>query len=465
MAEEFDVVVIGSGPGGYVAAIRAAQLKLKTACVEKGQLGGTCLNVGCIPSKALLHTTEFYAKCAHDAPAYGVSIGGLTCDFPKMMARKNSIVTSFQTGVAALFKKNGVTHFKGTASFSSTHRITIAQDSSQQEITARHVIIATGSEPTPLPFLPFDEKRIVSSTGVLALTAIPKRLLVIGAGVIGVELGSVYNRLGTEVTFVEFMDRICPTLDESLSKELHHQLKSQGMKFSLSSKVTAANIHEREVVLKVSLPDHTIQEMSADVVLVCIGRRPYFASLGLDRAGLSLTPQGMIPIDAEFRTQVPHIFAIGDIVDGPMLAHKAEEEGIAAAEIIAGHHPKICYAAIPNIVYTYPEVASVGLTEHQAKQYGLKMKKGVFPFKANSRAKCTGEEVGFAAVYCEEQTKKIIGVHIIGAHASELIAEAAITIERQMTIDDLIATPHAHPTLSEAVREAALDVERRAINK
>jgi dihydrolipoamide dehydrogenase len=465
MAEEFDVVVIGSGPGGYVAAIRAAQLKLKTACVEKGDLGGTCLNVGCIPSKALLHSTEFYAKCTHDAPSYGISIGELTCDFPKMMARKNSIVSSFQGGVAALFKKNGVKHFKGTGSFSSANRIAIAQGSSVQEITARHVIIATGSEPIPLPFLPFDEKRIVSSTGVLALPSIPKRLLVIGAGVIGVELGSVYKRLGAEVSFVEFMDRICPTLDESLSKELHHQLKAQGMQFQLSSKVTGAKIHEREIVLKVALPDHSTQDMSADVVLVCIGRRPYSSSLGLERIGVSLTPQGMIPIDSEFRTKISHIFAIGDIVDGPMLAHKAEEEGTAAAEIIAGGRPKICYAAIPNIVYTYPEVASVGLTEAQAKQYGLKMKKGTFPFKANSRAKCTGEEVGFVSVYCEEQTKKIIGVHIIGAHASELIAEGALAMEQQLTLDDIIATPHAHPTLCEAVREAALDVERRAINK
>ncbi len=458
MAQEFDVVVIGSGPGGYVAAIRAAQLKLKTACIEKGDLGGSCLNVGCIPSKALLHTSEFYWKCAHEAKSYGVNIGQFSCDFPAMMSRKNKIVTSFQEGIAALFKKNNVTHFKGIASLSSPSRVAISHGSSHEEIQARHIIIATGSEPTPLPFLPFDEKRIVSSTGVLALSSIPKRLLVIGAGVIGVELGSVYKRLGSQVTFVEFMDRICPTLEESLSKELHQQLKRQGMNFHLSSKVTGAQMNEREIVLKVALPDQSVQEMSGDIVLVCIGRRPFSAGLGLDRVGIALTPQGMIPIDGQFRTQVPHIFAIGDIVDGPMLAHKAEEEGVAVAEIIAGHSPKLCYAAIPNVVYTYPEVASVGLTEAQIKQFGLKMKKGTF-FKANSRARCTSEDTGFVTFYAEEETGKILGVHIIGAHASELIAKAALTI------DDIIATPHAYPTLCEAIREAALDVEKRAIHK
>lgn len=465
MVQEFDVVVIGSGPGGYVAAIRAAQLKLKTACVEKGALGGTCLNVGCIPSKALLHTSEFYWKCIHEAKAYGVHAEKTSCDFSAMMQRKNQIVSSFQEGVAALFKKNRITHFKAVASLISPTRIALSHHSSQEEIHARHIIIATGSEPTPLPFLPFDEKRIVSSTGALSLKTPPKRLIVIGAGVIGVELGSVYQRLGSEVTFIEFMDRICPTLDENISKELHQQLRRQGMLFHLSSKVTAAHIDEREILLTATLSDHNVHKLPADVVLVCVGRRPFSAGLGLDRVGISLTPQGMIPIDTEFRTQVPNIFAIGDIVEGPMLAHKAEEEGTAAAEIIAGHTPQICYTAIPNVVYTTPEVASVGFTAAQAKQFGISYKTGTFVFKANSRARCTGEDAGFVTIYAEEKRGIILGVHIIGAHASELIAEAAFCIQHQMTIEDIIATPHAHPTLCEAIREAALDVERRAINK
>jgi|SRR5579862_4525565 len=463
--QEFDVVVIGSGPGGYVAAIRCAQLKLKTACIEKGAIGGTCLNVGCIPSKALLHTSEFYWNCVHEAKNYGVISEQPRCDFTAMMARKNKIVSSFQEGIAGLFKKNHISYFKGAASFVSPQRIAISQASSQEEIQARYVIIATGSEPTPLPFLPFDEKRIVSSTGALALSTLPKRLIVIGAGIIGVELGSVYKRLGSDVTFIEFMDRICPTLEESLSKELFHQLNRQGMQFHLSSKVTAAHIQEKEILLKVDLPDASIQEMRADVVLVCIGRRPYSAGLKLDHAGITVTKQGMIPIDGQFRTQTPHIFAIGDIVDGPMLAHKAEEEGMAAAEIIAGHNPKVCYAAVPSVVYTHPEVASVGLTSAQAKEFGLKFKTGTFAFKANSRARCTGEDMGFVTLYAEEETHKIIGVHIIGVHASELIAEGALAIQKQLTLEDIIATPHSHPTLSEAIREAALDVEKRAINK
>lgn len=465
MGQEFDVVVIGSGPGGYVAAIRSAQLKLKTACIEKADIGGTCLNVGCIPSKTLLHSSEFFWKCAHEAKSYGVIAENLHCDFSTMMMRKNKTVASFREGIKGLFKKNRVTYFKGTASFVSPTRLSISQDGCIEEIQARYIIIATGSEPTPLSFLPFDEKRIVSSTGALALSSIPKRLTVIGAGIIGVELGSVYKRLGSEVTFVEFLDHICPTLEESLSKELHHQLTRQGMQFYLSSKVTAAEVNDREIIVKVSLPDQNIKEISADVVLVSIGRKPYSKGLGLDRIGLSLTPQGMIPIDGRFRAKTPNIFAIGDVVDGPMLAHKAEEEGMAVAEIIASHNPRVCYAAIPNVVYTYPEIASVGLTSAQIKQFGLKFKTGSFPFKANSRAQCTGEDVGFVTLLAEEEKKTILGVHIIGAHASELIAEAALAIQKQLTIDDIINTPHAHPTLCEAIREAALDIEKRAINK
>lgn len=458
----FDVVVIGSGPGGYVAAIRAAQLGLKTACIEKKDLGGTCLNIGCIPSKALLHTSEFYAQCT-DAARYGVRLENVRPDFAAMMARKNTIVAGFREGVGMLFKKNRITHFSATASLLSPTRIALLPQNA--EIETRFMILATGSEPTPLPFLPFDEKRIVSSTGALSLPAIPKRLIVIGAGIIGVELGSVYKRLGSDVLFVEFMDRICPTLDTSLSKELHTQLHKQQMQFHLSSKVTKADITNKEVILTALFPDQTTTTLAADVVLVSIGRRATTRDLKLESVGITLSPQGTIPIDASFRTGQSTIYAIGDAVDGPMLAHKAEEEGIAAAEIIAGHTPRISYAAIPSVVYTHPEVASVGLTDTQIEQFSLQVKTGLFPFKINSRARCTGEETGFVKLYAENTTGKLLGVHIIGAHASELIAEAALAIQKHLTITDIIHTPHAHPTLSEALKEAALDADARAIHK
>lgn len=466
MSETFDVVVIGSGPGGYVAAIRAAQLGLKTACVEKyKELGGTCLNVGCIPSKALLHSTEFYWKLAHEGKALGIEAARPEFNFKQMMARKQKIVASFNLGITGLFQKNKITRFTGTATLAGPTKISIFSGATAQEIEARHIILATGSEPIALPFLPFDERRILSSTGVLALEQVPPKMLVVGAGIIGVELGSVYARLGSQVTFIEFLDRICPTLDESLSKELQHVLQEQGLHFNLQSKVTAAQISEKQITLKVALADQSIQEMSADAVLVCIGRKPYTQGLGLDKVGIKVNDKGFVQIDGQFRTNVSNIFAIGDIVDGPMLAHKASEEGVAVAEIIAGHHPKIDYAAIPNVVYTHPEVASVGLTEAEAKNAGLEIKIGTFPFKANSRARCTGEEAGFVKMIAEAKSGIIIGIHIIGAHASELIAEGALAIQKRSTFEEVANTPHAHPTLSEAMKEAALAVGKRAIHK
>jgi dihydrolipoamide dehydrogenase len=466
MSETFDLIVIGSGPGGYVAAIRAAQLGLKTACVEKQrELGGTCLNVGCIPSKALLHSSELYQTLLKSGMIHGIEMEQIGFNCKQMMSRKQKIVASFNEGITALFKKNKVACFHGTASLHSSTTVVISEGSTTREISAHNIILATGSEPIALPFLPFDERRILSSTGALSLEQIPQKMLVIGAGIIGVELGSVYSRLGSQVKFIEFLDRICPTLDESLSKELQRLLQSQGMQFNLSAKVTAAEINEKQITLKVAMSDQSVQEMSTDIVLICIGRKPYTQGLGLEKAGIAVNEKGFVKIDGLFRTNLTHVFAIGDIVDGPMLAHKASEEGIAVVEIITGHHPKIEYAAIPNVVYTHPEVASVGMTETEAKNAGLEIKIGTFPFKANSRARCTGEDEGFVKMVAEAKTGLIVGIHIIGAHASELIAEGALAIQKRCTVEEIACTPHAHPTLSEAMKEAALAVDRRAIHK
>jgi dihydrolipoamide dehydrogenase len=453
----FDLVIIGSGPGGYVAALRAGQLGLKTACVEKDpKLGGTCLNVGCIPSKALLHSSEIYWKLSQEGKQEGILFDKLGFDFSIAMQRKQKIVAGFNDGVAMLFKKNKVTRLQGEAHFLSERQIQVGD----QTIEAKFFIIATGSESIALPFLPFDERQVLSSTGALALEAPPRSLLVIGAGIIGVELGSVYARLGTKVTFIEFLDRICSTHDESLSKALQEALTQQGLTFHLSSKVTQGQVTPSQVTLKVG--EETFQ---AEKVLVAIGRRPYTRGLNLEAIGIQLSPKGFIPIDGFFRTIHPHIFAIGDVVDGPMLAHKASEEGVVVTELIAGHRSSIEYMAIPNVIYTYPEVASVGFMEAEAKSYGLAIKVGTFFLKANSRARCTGETEGFVKIIAEAATDRIIGVHIISAHASELIAEGALAIQNKLTASDIIATIHAHPTLSESTKEAALDIYRRALHK
>ena len=454
---KFDLIVIGSGPAGYVAAIRAAQLGMNVACIDKRkELGGTCLNVGCIPSKALLHSTELYWKMTHEAAALGIEAGQPSFSLTQMMNRKAKVVGSFNEGISALFKKNKITFIPGTAKILSPTSVQVEGETHE----AKNILIATGSEPTALPFLPFDEKRIVSSTGALTLSKVPPRLIIVGAGVIGVELGSVYSRLGSKVTFLEFMDRICPTLDPALSKELQKSLTAQGMTFHLSTKVTGAELSPNEITLRTDQATH-----AADVVLVAVGRRPYTAQLGLDSVGITLTPKGTIPINGRFQTSVPTIYAIGDVVDGPMLAHKASEEGVAAAEIIAGQNPTIHYIAIPNVVYTYPEVASAGLTEEEAKKLNLTVKSGQFPFKVNSRAKCTGEEEGFVKIIADAATDKLLGIHIIGAHASELIAEACLALQNGLTTTELAHTPHAHPTLSEAIKEAALAVLGKAIHR
>lgn len=461
--EKFDVVVIGSGPGGYVAAIRCAQLGLKTACIEKGPLGGTCLNVGCIPSKALLHSSELFYKLSHHLPEHGVKVENPSFDFDKMMKRKTDIVSSFNQGIGALFKKNKITHFSGAGHLLSATQVEVRGETTQT-IEATHIILATGSEPIALPFLPIDEQRIITSTGALSLPLVPRTMLVIGAGVIGVELGSVYKRLGSDVTFVEFLPKICPTMDDTISKAFQKILEKQGLKFHLSSKVVSADISPEKITLNIEKESEKLS-LSADVVLCCIGRRPYIKDLGLENAGITPPERGFIPINGRFQTSIPNIYAIGDIVDGPMLAHKASEEGVAVAEIIAGENPHITYMAIPNVVYTDPEVATVGLTEKEAKEAGFTVKTGSFPFKTNSRAKCTGEEEGLVKIVSDEKTDILLGIHILGAHASEMIGEAVLAIEKKVTTLELANTPHAHPTLSETIKEAALSVLGRPIHK
>jgi len=463
MAEKFDVIVIGSGPGGYVAAIRCAQLGLKTACIEKGELGGTCLNVGCIPSKALLHSSELVYQLSHQMEDHGINVESATFEFEEMMKRKASIVSNFNQGVGALLRKNKVIQYQGIGSLVSPTEVKV-EGEKKQEIEADNYILATGSEPITLPFLPIDEKRIITSTGALSLPDIPKKLLVIGAGVIGVELGSVYSRLGSEVTFIEFLPKICPTLDATLSKSFQAILEKQGLTFHLSSKVVSADIQPEEITLSVEKEGENLSFIG-DVVLCCIGRRPYTSGLGVENVGIELDEKGFIPINNRFQTKQPNVYAIGDIVNGPMLAHKASEEGVAVAEIIAGENPCISYMAIPNVVYTEPEVASVGLTEEEAKRLGLPIKTGSFPFKTNSRAKCTGQEEGLVKIVSDAKTDTLVGVHILGSHASEIIGEAAVAIQKKMTTLELANTPHAHPTLSEAVKEAALALHNRAIHR
>ncbi len=466
MSDVFDVVVIGSGPGGYVAAIRCAQLGLKTACVEKEpHVGGTCLNVGCIPSKTLLHASEAYWKLKTESAAFGVVAKDLQYNLPQMMAYKQGVIGDLGQGILGLFKKNKVALISGKACFENKETLLVASQGTTRKLQARYFIIATGSQPMALPFLPFDEKKVLSSSGALERSEIPRRLLVIGAGVIGVELGSVYQRLGSEVQYVEFMDRICPSFDPQVSLALQEALTKQGMQFLLSSKVIEAKVEENGVVLRVALPDKTERSMQAEAVLVSIGRKPYTEGLGLDTLGIKVDAKGYIEIGADFRTSNPHIFAIGDVVDGPMLAHKASEEGVAVAELIAGEKPSIDYTLIPNVVYTNPEVASVGLSEMDAKKLNLSYQVGMHAFRFNSRARSAHEEEGFVKILSDKATDRLLGVQIVGAHASELIAEAAVALQARKTALELGHLCHAHPTLSESLKEAALSIHKRAIHK
>ncbi len=446
----YDLIVIGAGPGGYVAAIRAAQLGLKVACIEKrSTLGGTCLNVGCIPSKTLLHSSEWFWHLKKEGAHQGLTFSSLSYDWPVMQSRKEMVVSQLTKGIEGLFKKNKIDWIQGHGVLTNPHTVAVGA----QSYEAKSILLATGSEPIALPFLPFNEKTILSSTGALALSAVPKKLLIVGAGIIGVELGSVYQRLGSEVVFIEFLDRICPNFDLEVSKQLLKIFTSQGMTFHLSHKVVSA----QGTTVTVQGPQQETQ-FTGDAILVAVGRRPYSDQLGLDAVGIQKTAKGFISVDASFRTSQPHIFAIGDLIEGPMLAHKASEEGVAVAELLAGHRPSVDYLSIPSVAYTFPEVASVGLTEEELKARSLSYKVGKFPFKANSRARCSGEEEGFVKILADAQSYRLLGVHIIGPHASELIAEATLAIQMKATAHQLAQTCNAHPTLSEALKEAAMAV-------
>jgi dihydrolipoamide dehydrogenase len=462
----YDVVVIGGGPGGYVAAIRAAQLGLKTACVEQRKtLGGTCLNVGCIPSKALLTSSEKFEEAKHTLAGHGIKLGSVELDLPTMMANKNKVVKDNTAGIEFLFKKNKIDWLKGKGRISAKGEVTVEGDGGAEVIGAKNIIIATGSESIPVPGVEVDEQRIVTSTGALELTEVPKRFAVIGGGVIGLELASVWSRLGAEVTVIEYLDRILPGLDGEVSKQMQRILGKQGFTFKLGTKVTGAAAGNAGITLTVEpSKGGEPQQVEADVVLVAIGRRPYTAGLGLEEMGIEVNARGRIVTDAHWQTSVPGVYAIGDVIEGQMLAHKAEDEGVAVAEFISGQSAHINYDAIPGVVYTWPEAANVGKTEEELKAAGIKYKTGKFPFTANGRARALGYTDGFVKILADAASDKVLGVHIVGPNAGDLIAEVTLAIEFGASAEDIGRTCHAHPTLAEAVKEAALAVDGRPIH-
>ncbi len=461
-ADTYDVIVIGGGPGGYVAAIRAAQLGLRTACVEmRATLGGTCLNIGCIPSKALLQSSENFHEATGSFKDHGILIDSVKLDLARMQQRKGEVVTANVKGVEFLFKKNKVTWLKGAGRIAAPGQVSVGEHS----YGAKHIIIATGSESIPLPGATVDEKRIVTSTGALELDKVPGHLVVIGGGYIGLELGSVWHRLGAQVTVIEYLDKLVPGMDGEIGKTFERVLAKQGLKFRLSTKVTAAKTTDNGVDLTIEpAKGGTAENIHADVVLVAIGRRPYTANLGLAEAGVATDERGFIKIDPHYRTNIDGIYAIGDVITGPMLAHKAEEEGVAVAELIAGQAGHVNYGVIPGVVYTWPEVASIGATEEMLKKEGRTYNIGKFPFMANGRARAMGATDGFVKILADKTTDRILGAHIIGPDAGTLIAEIATAMEFGASSEDVGRICHAHPSLSEAVKEAALAVENRAIH-
>ncbi|MFC0284417.1 dihydrolipoyl dehydrogenase [Camelimonas abortus] len=463
----YDLVVIGSGPAGYVCAIRAAQLGLKTAVIEKRKtFGGTCLNVGCIPSKALLHASEVFEEAGHGMAALGVKVGEPELDLAQMMAHKSETVSANVNGVSFLFKKNRIDSYIGTGRVLGAGKVEVTgADGATQVLETRNIVIATGSDVMPLRGVEIDERRIVSSTGALELEQVPGKLVVIGAGVIGLELGSVWRRLGAEVEVVEFLDRILPGMDGEVARQAQRLFEKQGMAFRLGARVTGAVASGDGVTLTVEpAAGGEAETISADVVLVAIGRRPYTEGLGLQEAGVALDGRGRVVIDSRYQTTVPGIFAIGDVVAGPMLAHKGEDEGVALAELLAGKAGHVNYDVIPAVVYTRPEIASVGKTEEELKAAGVVYNVGKFPFTANGRARASRATDGFVKILADQATDRVLGVHIIGANAGEMIHEAVVLMEFGGSAEDLARSTHAHPTLSEAVREAALAVDRRALH-
>ncbi|WP_420335252.1 dihydrolipoyl dehydrogenase [Roseibium sp.] len=464
---QYDLVVIGTGPGGYVCAIKAAQLGLKTAVIEKrATLGGTCLNIGCIPSKALLFASEMFEEAGHGFEKLGIKVSKPKVDLPEMMKHKTDVVDANVNGVAFLMKKNKIDVHTGTGKVLGTGKVEVtADDGSVSVVEAKNIVIATGSDVMPLPGVEIDEKQIVSSTGALELDKIPGKMVVVGGGVIGLELGSVWNRLGSEVTVVEFMDKILGPMDGDVSKNFQRMLKKQGMTFKLSSKVTGVAKKGKGLAVTIEpAKGGDAQEIEADIVLVAIGRRPYTEGLGLETAGVALDERGRVQIDAHYKTNVDGIYAIGDVVAGPMLAHKAEDEGVAIAEILAGQAGHVNYDVIPGVVYTQPEVASVGRTEEELKADGVEYKAGKFNFSANGRARAMNHTDGFVKVLADAKTDRVLGVHIIGFGAGEMIHEAAVLMEFGGSSEDLGRTCHAHPTMSEAVKEAAMGAFAKPIH-
>jgi dihydrolipoamide dehydrogenase len=468
MAEpQYDLVVIGSGPGGYVCAIRAAQLGMKVACVDKrDQPGGTCLNIGCIPSKAMLQASEKFAEAKHGLDTFGVKLGKVELDLKGMMSHKDKVVAANTGGVGFLFKKNKIDWVKGTARIAGAGSVEVALNGGgRQTLATKNIVIATGSDVMPLPGITIDEQRIVSSTGALALPEVPNRMIVIGGGYIGLEMGSVWRRLGAEVTVVEFLDRILPGMDGEVATQAQRILTRQGLAFRLGSKVTGAKVTNKGVDVTIEpAKGGAAETLTADVVLVAIGRRPYTDGLGLKEAGVALDERGRVKVDGHFATNVPGIYAIGDVIAGPMLAHKASEEGVALAEILAGQAGHVNYDAIPGVMYTWPEVASVGQTEEQLKQAGIAYKAGKFPFTANGRARAMAMTDGFVKILADAKTDRVLGAHIIGPNAGDMIAEIVLAIEFGASAEDIGRTCHAHPTLEESVKEAALAVDGRPIH-
>jgi dihydrolipoamide dehydrogenase len=473
MTDTYDIIVIGSGPGGYVAAIRAAQLGMTVACIDKrSSPGGTCLNIGCIPSKALLQSSEKFEEANHALAVHGIKAGKVEFDLPTMLARKDKVVAENTRGVEFLFRKNKVAFVKGAAKFTAKDTLSVTgEDGKAQELkAAKAIIIATGSDSMGLPGMAIDEKSIVSSTGALSLAAVPKHLVVVGGGYIGLEMGSVWRRLGAQVTVVEFLDRITPTMDLEVGKALQASLTKQGFAFKLGTKVTGAKKGNGAWSLSLEAAPNNpggggkAEQMACDIVLVSVGRRPYTDGLGLDAVGVKLDNKGRIMVDPGFATNVPGIYAIGDVIAGPMLAHKASEEGVVLVETLAGQRPHIDYDAIPAVIYTHPEVGSVGKTEEELKAAGIAYRVGKFPFSANGRARANADIEGFVKILADPTTDRVLGVHIIGADAGTMIAEAALAMEFGATAEDIARTVHAHPTLNEAVKEAALAVGGGAIN-